>query len=198
MNEKLLDEIRINARERKIPILMDDTLKHIMKVLENREINSILEVGTAVGYSAICFSRVLSENGYIDTIEIEEIRVKEANENIEKMGLKNKINVIHGNALEVLPKMVEEKKKYDYIFIDAAKGQYNEFYKCALEMLNDNGIIIADNVLYKGMVLSDYNERKHRTAVNKLRKFLQYIQNIEGIKSEILDIGDGISISYKI
>lgn len=198
MNEKLLDEIRIDARERKIPILMDDTLKYIMKVLENREINSILEVGTAVGYSAICFSKVLSEKGYIDTIEIEEIRVKEANENIEKMGLKDKINVIHGNALEVLPKMVEEKRKYDYIFIDAAKGQYNEFYKCALEMLKDNGIIIADNVLYKGMVLSDYNERKHRTAVNKLRKFLQFIQNIEGIKSEILDVGDGISISYKI
>ena len=198
MNEKLLDEIRIDARERKIPILMDDTLEYIMNVLKNREINSILEVGTAVGYSAICFSKVLSENGYIDTIEIEDIRVKEANENIEKMGLKDKINVIHGNALEVLPKMVEEKRKYDYIFIDAAKGQYNEFYKCALEMLNDNGIIIADNVLYKGMVLSDYNERKHRTAVNKLRRFLNYIQNIDGIKSEILDIGDGISISYKI
>ncbi|MBE5821830.1 MAG: O-methyltransferase [Clostridiales bacterium] len=198
MNEKLLDEIRIDARERKIPILMDDTLEYIMNVLKNREINSILEVGTAVAYSAICFSKILSENGHIDTIEIEEIRVKEANENIEKMGLKDRINVIHGNALEVLPKMVEEKRKYDYIFIDAAKGQYNEFYKCALEMLNDNGIIIADNVLYKGMVLSDYNERKHRTAVNKLRRFLEYIQNIEGIKSEILDIGDGISISYKI
>ena len=117
MNEKLLDEIRIDARERKIPILMDDTLEYIMNVLKNREINSILEVGTAVGYSAICFSKVLSENGYIDTIEIEDIRVKEANENIEKMGLKDKINVIHGNALEVLPKMVEEKRKYDYIFI---------------------------------------------------------------------------------
>ena len=65
-------------------------------------------------------------------------------------------------------------------------------------MLNVIVIIIADNVLYKGMVLSDYNERKHRTAVNKLRRFLQYIQNIDGIKSEILDIGDGISISYKI
>ena len=115
MNEKLLDEIRIDARERKIPILMDNTLEHIMKVLENREINSILEVGTAVGYSAICFSKVLSENGHIDTIEIEGIRVNEANENIEKMGLTDKINVIHGNALEVLPKMVEEKRKYDYL-----------------------------------------------------------------------------------
>ena len=198
MNEKLLEEIRINARERKVPILMDDTLEYILNLLKNREINNILEIGTAVGYSAICFNKILSENGHIDTIEIEDIRVKEANENIEKMELTDKINVIYGNALEVLPKLVEEGKKYDYIFIDAAKGQYNEFYKYALSLINDNGIIIADNVLYHGMVLSDYNERKHRTAVNKLRRFISDIKNIDGIKSEIIDIGDGISISYKV
>ena len=118
MNTKLLDEIRNDARERKIPILMDETLEYIMKILKDRNINSILEIGTAVGYSAICFSQVLNENGHIDTIEIEDIRVKEANENIEKMNLKDKINVIYGNALDILPEMVEKNKKYDYIFID--------------------------------------------------------------------------------
>ena len=97
----------------------------------------------------------------------------------------------------MLPKLVEENKKYDFIFIDASKGKYLEFFEYSLELLNDNGIIIADNVLYKGMVLSDYNGHKHRTAVNKLRQFLKYIQNLDGFKSDVIDIGDGISITRK-
>ena len=94
------------------------------------------------------------------------------------MEMEDKINVHLGNALDILPKFIEEGKKYDYIFIDAAKGKYLDFYNYSLELLSDDGIIIADNVLYKGMVLSDYNKRKHRTAVNKLRYFINYIQNI--------------------
>ncbi len=197
MDINLLDSIRKNARERKIPILMDETLEYILNILKKRNINNILEVGTAVGYSAICFSQIL-DSGNIDTIEIEEIRVKEANENIKNIGLDGVINVLQGDGVEVLPKLIEQNKKYDFIFIDASKGKYLDFYNYSLKLLNDNGIIIADNVLYKGMVLGDYNKRKHRTAVNKLRYFIEYIKNIDGIKSEIIDIGDGISISYKV
>lgn len=197
MNEKLLEEIKLSGRQRGIPLIMDNTLEYIFDILKDRKVNNILEIGSAIGYSAICFSKLLKHGGYIDTIEIEEIRAAEAKENIENMELEDKINVHLGNALEILPKFIEEGKKYDYIFIDAAKGKYLDFYNHSLELLSDDGIIIADNVLYKGMVLSDYNQRKHRTAVNKLRYFINYIQNIEGIESKIVDIGDGISISYR-
>lgn len=197
MNEKLLQEIKESGRERKIPIIMDVTLEYIYDILKDKNVNNILEIGSAIGYSAICFSKLLKENGHIDTIEIEEIRVEEARKNIKNMKLDNNVTVHLGNALDILPKFIKEGKKYDYIFIDAAKGKYLDFYNYSLDLLSDDGIIIADNVLYKGMVLSDYNQRKHRTAVNKLRYFINYIQNIDNIKSEIIDVGDGISISYR-
>ncbi len=197
MNEKLLQEIKQSGRDRKIPIIMDVTLEYIYDILKDKKVNNILEIGSAIGYSAICFSKLLKQNGHIDTIEIEEIRVEEARKNIKDMELEDNITVHFGNALDILPKFIQEGKKYDYIFIDAAKGKYLDFYNYSLELLSDDGIIIADNVLYKGMVLSDYNQRKHRTAVNKLRYFINYIQNIDNIKSEIIDIGDGISISYR-
>ena len=197
MNEKLLEEIKLSGRQRGIPLIMDNTLEYIFDILKDKKVNNILEIGSAIGYSAICFTKLLKDDGHIDTIEIEEIRVEEAKENIKNMEMEDKINVHLGNALDILPKFIEEGKKYDYIFIDAAKGKYLDFYNYSLELLSDDGIIIADNVLYKGMVLSDYNKRKHRTAVNKLRYFINYIQNIEGIESKIIDIGDGISISYR-
>lgn len=197
MDEKILDKIRIEARNNHIPILLDETMEYILDILKDRKIHSILEIGTAVGYSASCFTKVLQDDGYIDTIEIEEQRVNEARQNILKLGLEDKINVIYADALEALPKLINQNKKYDYIFIDASKGKYLEFFNYALELLSDNGIIIADNVLYKGMVLSEYNGHKHRTAVRKLRSFLEYIQNLEDYISKIENIGDGISITYK-
>ncbi len=197
MDEIYLDKIRKEARNNHIPILLDETMEYVLDLLKKRQINSVLEIGTAIGYSASCFTKILQPNGYVDTIEIEEQRVNEARDNIEKLGLSEKINVYYGDALDILPTLISKNKKYDFIFIDASKGKYLEFFNFALELLNDNGIIIADNVLYKGMVLSDYNGHKHRTAVTKLRKFIEYIQNIVGMTSEIIDIGDGISITYK-
>lgn len=197
MDEQYLNELRINARNNHIPILLDNTMEYILKLLKNRKIYNILEIGTAVGYSASCFTKILQPNGKIDTIEIEEQRVNEARENIKKLELDNVINVINGDAMEILPILKSTNNKYDFIFIDASKGKYLDFFNYSIELLNDNGIIIADNVLYKGMVLSGYNGHKHRTAVTKLRNFLEYIQNIDGFTSEILDIGDGISITYK-
>lgn len=192
-----MNKLRLEARNAHIPILLDETMEFVLEYLKNEKIYNVLEIGTAVGYSASCFSEILQSNGHIDTIEIEQVRVSEARNNIKNMGLSDIINVIHGDGLEILPKLIEKHNKYDFIFIDASKGKYLEFFKYGLELLNDNGIIIADNVLYKGMVLSDYNEHKHRTAVNKLRAFLKYIQNLDGFKSDIIDIGDGISITRK-
>ena len=192
---KTIEQIKQKALEDHIPIIMDDTLEEVGKVLEQIKPRKILEIGTAVGYSAIRFSKYLSENGYIDTIERDKERVKEARENIRELKLENKIHIFEGDALEVLPTL---KGPYDAVFIDAAKGKYPIFLNEALRMLSKNGIIIADNVLYKGYVMSDYNKHKQRTAVRGLREFLKNLEENENLKTEILNVGDGLAISKKV
>ena len=195
MYKEELAKIKQKAIEEHIPIIMDDTLDVIENKLKESKPSKILEIGTAVGYSAICFSEFLDKNGIIDTIEREEDRVAEAKENIKITGVQDKINIIKGDAVEVLPTL---KGLYDMVFIDAAKGKYPFFLKEALRMLAPNGIIFADNVLYKGYVLSDYNKHKQRTAVRNLREFLAELQSNDCLETEILEVGDGLAIARKI
>ena len=186
--------IKKKALEDHIPIIMDDTLEVIEKYLIDLKPKRILEIGTAVGYSAICFSKFLAEDGAIDTIERDEERIKEAKINIKNMNLEDKIHIYEGDAVEVLPNLQE---KYDAVFIDAAKGKYPFFLKESLRMLNNNGIIFADNILYKGYVMSDYNKHKQRTAVRNLREYIAEITQNPDLETEILEVGDGLAISRK-
>ena len=190
----MLDNIKKKALEDHIPIIMDDTLEVIEKYLIDLKPKRILEIGTAVGYSAICFSKFLAEDGVIDTIERDEERIKEAKINIKNMNLENKIHIYEGDAVEILPNLQE---KYDVVFIDAAKGKYPFFLKESLRMLNNNGIIFADNILYKGYVMSDYNKHKQRTAVRNLREYIAEITQNPELETEILEVGDGLAISRK-
>ena len=190
----ILKEIKQKALSEHIPIIMDDTLLEIEKRMQEKKPTKILEIGTAVGYSAICFSKFLDENGKIDTIERDEERVKEAIENISQMELEDKINIIVGDAVEILPTLNE---KYDMIFIDAAKGKYPFFLKEALRLLSDNGTIFADNILYKGYVMSDYNKHKQRTAVRNLREYIKEVTQNPNLETEILEVGDGLAITKR-
>lgn len=192
MNLKELEIIKEKAIEQHIPIIMDETLEVMEKYLVKMKPERILEIGTAVGYSAICFTRFLSENGIIDTIERDKERVKEANENIKKVQVEDKINIYEGDAVEILPTL---DKKYDAVFIDAAKGKYPFFLKESLRMLKPGGIIFADNILYKGYVMSDYNKHKQRTAVRNLREYIREVSENPNLETEILDVGDGLAIS---
>ena len=192
MNKKELIRIKERALEEHIPIIMDDTLDVISKELEYIKPSRILEIGTAVGYSAICFSEFLAENGVIDTIERDHDRVLEALENIKKAEVEDKINILEGDAVEILPTL---EKKYDVVFIDASKGKYPFFLKEALRMISSKGIIFADNVLYKGYVLSDYNKHKQRTAVRNLREFLSDLESNDKLETRILNVGDGLAIA---
>ena len=187
-----LEKIKEKALEEHIPIIMDDTLEVIEDYFKKNKPKKILEIGTAVGYSAICFTEFLSEDGIIDTIEREYTRVEEAKENIKKMGLEDKIHILEGDAVEILPTL---EGKYDAIFIDAAKGKYPFFLKESLRMLSDNGVIFADNILYKGYVLSDYNKHKQRTAVRNLREYIKETTENENLDTKILDVGDGLAIT---
>jgi predicted O-methyltransferase YrrM len=192
MNKIELEKIKQKALEDHIPIIMDDTLKLIEDLLQNKKIVKILEIGTAVGYSAICFTQFLTEDGYIDTIEREEERVNQASENIKLAEVQDKINIYFGDAVEILPNL---DNKYDMIFIDAAKGKYPFFLGEALRMLADNGIILADNVLYKGYVMSDYNKHKQRTAVRNLREYIKEVTENPNLETTIYEVGDGLAVT---
>lgn len=194
MNKEELMKIKEKALENHIPIIMDDTLEVIAEILTKIKPKNILEIGAAVGYSAMCFSEYLKEDGKIDTIERDEERIKEAKENFIKVGVDDKIKLYEGDAVEILPTL---NGRYDVVFIDAAKGKYPFFLEQALRMLNEKGVIIADNVLYKGYVMSDYNKHKQRTAVRNLREYIARVNEDANLDTEILEVGDGLAISYK-
>ena len=143
-NDKELEIIKNEALENHIPIIMDDTLEVIEKRIEKIKPMKILEIGTAVGYSASCFAKATKEECKIDTIELDQERASIAKENIKKIGIEERINVIVGNAVDILPKL---KEGYDMIFIDANKGKYPVFLQESIRLINSNGIIFADNVL---------------------------------------------------
>ena len=192
MNKEELKKIKEKALEEHIPIIMDDTLEVIDKYLKENKPKRMLEIGTAVGYSAICFTEFLSEDGTIDTIEREHERVVEAKENIKKAEVEGKINVYEGDAVEILPTL---NGNYDAILTVAAKGIYPIFLKESLRMLSDDGIIFADNILYKGYVFSDYNKHKQRTAVRNLREYIKETTEDERLDTKILEVGDGLAIT---
>lgn len=193
--EELIDKIRIDARENHVPILQDVSLELIMKILEERKPTSILEIGTAVGYSALCFSKYLEKDGKIVTVEVNENMFNKAKENILKAGKEEVIHQHLGDA-ETLIKQMDEI--FDIVFIDAAKGQYLKYLEQAMRLTKKGSIIIADNVLYRGLVRSDYNEHKHRTAVNALRNYIKTVTEDKRLDSTIYDIGDGVAVSYRI
>ena len=194
-NYAFLEEIEDYGRKNKIPILLDESVEYITNLLDEIKPFRILEIGTAIGFSAISFSKYLKDGGRIDTIEIESLRVEQAMQNIEKVGVQDKIRVLEGDSLDILPYLTEE---YDVIFIDAAKGKYNEFFTHALRLCKKSGFIIADNVLYKGMVQSDYNKHKQRTAVNKLRLFIDMVLNNKSLDAKLIEIGDGLIVAKVI
>ena len=172
-NYEELEVVKKKALEEHIPIIMDDTLEKIEEILKKENPKRILD----------CI---------IDTIELNEERAKEARENVEKIGIADRINIIIGNAVEILPTLND---KYDVVFIDANKGKYPVFLQEAIRLLKNDGVILADNILYKGYVMSDYNKHKQRTAVRHLREYIAEITGNENLDSEILDIGDGLAIT---
>ena len=185
-----LEKIKKEAIEEHVPIIMDDTLEKIEEIVGDRKFKRILEIGTAVGYSALCFTKFLDENGEIDTIERNDEMIKKAKENIKLARNDVKINLFEGDAVEILKTL---NNRYDMVFIDAAKSKYPIFLEESLRILNDDGIIFADNILYKGYVMSDYNKHKQRTAVTHLREFIKMITTNDRLETQIIDVGDGLS-----
>ena len=193
--EEILSKIKEEALQKHVPIIEDEPLELIKVILKLKKPNKILEVGTAVGYSAINFSKYLvGENAKLKTIEIKEQMYNKAMANITAMQLNDKIEVINADATEYM-KSIPDDEQYDVVFIDAAKGQYLVFLEEAIRLTRNGGVIIADNMLYRGRTLSDYNEHKHRTATNRLREYLVTMKEDKRLDSTLIKIGDGLAIS---
>lgn len=193
LNKEKLEVLKKFARENHVPILQDDTMQVIKTILAIRKPNKILEIGTAVGYSALCFSEYLEgENAIIKSVELDKVTSEMAKNNIKEISDENNIMVTNMDAYEYMKTLNE---KFDVVFIDAAKGQYMKYLEQAYRLTQKGSIIIADNVLLRGMVMGGYNEHKHRTAVTRLREYIKEVTENPRLESTVIDVGDGLAIS---
>ena len=192
-NEKL-DNLRIKAEKDNIPIIKKDVENFLGNFLKISKPKRILEIGCAVGYSSIFLSKSLNDDVIIDTLEISQDMNIKAKENIKNFNLNN-INIILGDALDTIPNLTE---KYDLVFMDAAKGHYDEFYKLILKNLNKNAIIICDNILFRGHLCVTRQEvpRRLRTIYSRMNTFFENIKNDENLSYNLLPLGDGVLIIY--
>lgn len=183
------------AEENHVPIVQPEVAQLLKVLLKMNRPSRILEVGTAIGYSALIMAEATSEDCHITTIERRKDMIDLALDNISKTKYISRINILEGEAEEVLTTLEE---KYDFIFLDAAKGQYMDFFHKCKDSLNIGGIIVSDNVLYKGMVATDkLVVRRKKTIVRRLREFLKHINEIEGYTSCVIPIGDGVALTYR-
>lgn len=190
-----LKELEDFAKENGVPIAQKETIKFLEFMVNMKKPLRILELGTAIGYSAVVMHEAAGTNPHITTVERSEEMIKYAKENIESFGLSDKIIIEEGDCLEVLEKLDEP---YDLIFMDAGKGHYNHFLPHCLRLLKEDGIIIADNVLFRGMVASDdLVKRRKITIVKRMRTYLDIVSNDEELVTSVIPMGDGIAITKR-
>ena len=188
-----LEDIEYYAKSNNIPIMLKDGINFLTEYIKNNNIKKILEIGSAIGYSAIKMALV-SCDIQVTTIERDKSMYDEAIKNISEMELNNQINVIFDDALNV-----ELNEKYDLIFIDAAKSQYIKFFNKFKDNLAENGVIITDNLSFHGLVMDSSNcSRNTKQLVKKIRKYIDFLKSNEEFETEFLSLGDGISISKKV
>lgn len=195
-NISILEEMAEYAVINNVPIIRKEVESFLKVLLMMKKPQRVLELGTAIGYSAILMSECLGENGKIVTIENYDKRIPVAKENIEKAGKENVIELLEGDALEILPDIKEE---FDFIFMDAAKAQYINFLPHCMRLLKKDGILLADNVLQEGdLIESRYAvTRRDRTIHSRMREFLYQVKHMEELETSIIPIGDGMTLSIR-
>lgn len=190
----LLD-IENYAKENNIPIMQKDGIEFLTNYIKEHNVKKILEIGCAIGYSAIRMCLVHDDISVV-TVERDESRYKEAIKNIKEFNLEKRINVIFDDAFNV-----DLSDKFDLIFIDAAKSQYIKFFEKFKDNLSNNGVIVSDNLDFHGLVHKDLNEidsRNVRGIVRKLNNYIEFLNTNKEFKTDFYSIGDGIGISYRI
>ena len=191
----LLKELEVFAEENSVPIVHKEVSDLLKVLLKMQKPQRILEVVCAIGYSSILFATTCEGNVDITTCERNPVLIERAKENIKRAGFENNIRILEGDAVEQLKNVEGE---FDMIFLDAAKGQYKLFYDLVIDKLKVGGVLISDNILYKGMIASDdLVVRRKKTIVKRMRNYLDYICNCDYLTTSLLPMGDGVAISYK-
>lgn len=189
--DNLILEMEKFAEENNVPIVTKEIAEYLKFLVKTYKSKSILEVGTAIGYSGILMGQIAAENGgTLTTIEIDETRYNQAQENFKKSGLRN-ITSILGDATEEIKKLDEE---FDFVFIDASKGHYMEFFNDSYKLLKDGGIIFIDNIMFRGYLYKEYPKR-FKTIVKRLDSFIDYLY--ENYNFVLLPFGDGVGLVVK-
>lgn len=192
-NDELILEMEKYAEEHNVPIVTKEVAEYLKFIVRSNNIKNVLEVGTAIGYSGILMAKEIEKNnGKLYTIEIDEERYNLARENFKKSGLKNIVS-IKGDAVEEIKKIDEN---FDFVFIDASKGHYLEFFEDSYKLLNKNGIIFIDNIMFRGYLYKEYPKR-FKTIVRRLNEFIEYLYSREGGEFVLLPFGDGIGLFRK-
>ncbi|RGF49022.1 O-methyltransferase [Eubacterium sp. AF36-5BH] len=196
-NSPVLEEIEKEARKDGVPIIRKEMESFLRVMLSIKKPMRILELGTAVGYSAILMSEYIDEKGQIITIENYDKRIPIAKENIKKAGRENVIKLLEGDAMEIMPTL--ESNRFDFVFMDAAKAQYIHFLPEVLRLMKKDGVLITDNVLQEGdLIQSKYVvRRRDRTIHKRMREYLEVVKNHPQLETSIVPIGDGITMSVK-
>lgn len=196
MLENFLVQLEKKGLDANVPIVSWEVAKLLKFLVGLTGAQNILEIGTAIGYSTLWLaSGIAHQEGRVTTIEIQKERMEEAQANVNEAGLREKVEFILGDAKEVLPNLVGP---YDYIFLDSAKGQYINLLPECLRLLQPGGLLITDNVYFRGMVKGDapINPR-FKTIVKRLREYLKTLEDHPQLMTTILPIGDGLALSYK-
>lgn len=195
-DEGIVGEIEREALADKVPIIRKETKEWVKTMLLIKQPLKVLEVGTAVGFSAIYMSRFLPEGGHITTIEKWEPRIEKAKINFKRADVEDVITLLEGDAAEWLKELDDS---FDFIFMDAAKGQYIHFLPDVIRLLAPNGILISDNVLQDGEILDSRYivERRNRTIHSRIREYLYTLKNHESLETSVIPLGDGVALSVK-
>lgn len=196
-NSPLLTELRKKAEEDRVPIIRKEMESFIRVLFKLKEPKNILELGSAIGYSAILMSECISSDGKITTIENYDKRIIEAKENFKRAGKEDVITLLEGDALEIISKLDGE---YDFIFMDAAKAQYINYLPHLIRLMPKGAILLTDNVLQDGDLFeSRYGIiRRNRTIHTRMREYLEAVKNSDELETSIVKIGDGITLSVKL
>lgn len=192
MKENIL-EMEAYAQEKNVPIIEKNSIAFIMKYIKNNEIKNVLEIGSAIGYSAILMASS-SKDVQITTIERDEVRYMECLKNVKKCAMEKKINVVYQDALEL---NLTEGVMYDLIFIDAAKGQYTKFFEKYKNFLSKDGTIITDNINFHGYVgeSNKLDKGNLKSLVEKIESYIEFLKTNPEFDTKFYDIGDGLSVS---
>ncbi len=195
-NTPFLEELEREARETNVPIVRRQTQSLLKLLLAVKKPASVLEVGCAIGFSALLMSEYAPADCHITTIEKYDKRIPLARENFRKAGREDRITLLEGDAADILRKL---DGAYDLIFMDAAKGQYIRFLPDVLRLLADGGILISDNVLQDGDVMESRFAvtRRNRTIHSRMREYLYALKHTPALETAILSVGDGVTVSVK-